>query len=122
MSVNYGFKYIYEHLKESGYDVYSMGQHKGLATAPYIVLKSLGATPVNSASDRQYELLLYMPEDRYSTMEDFCESVKMTMEQIRPQVVMYEDETEHYLDPDKKAYMTSLVYRSPRLVSYRCKQ
>jgi len=122
MSVNYGFKYIYDHLHTAGFDIYSMGQHKGFATAPYIVIKSLGALPMMSASDRQYELLLYVPEDQYSGMEDYAESVKVSMEQLRPQVIMYEDETEHYLDPDKKAYMTSLVYRSPRLIPYRCKQ
>lgn len=122
MSVNYGFKHIYTHLKNAGFDVYSMGQHKGFATSPYIVVKSLGAKPVQSASDRQYELLLYMPEAQYSGMEDFADSVKQSMERLRPQVIMYEDETEHYLDPDVKAYMTSLIYRSPRLVKYRCKQ
>ena len=33
------FAQIYKHLKNNGFDVYSIGQHEGICTNPYIVVK-----------------------------------------------------------------------------------
>ena len=40
------FTQIYRHLKDNGFDVYSIGQHKGICTNPYIVIKENGESEI----------------------------------------------------------------------------
>lgn len=112
------WKTLYHYLKSAGFDVYSIGQHKGVCESPYIVLRNNGTNIVDSVADRHYEIMMYVPVDRYSEMEDFVESVKLNMSKLWPHVLLYEDEAPHYLDDEKKAYMTSLIYRVPKVARY----
>ena len=40
------FKEIYKHLKLKGFDVYSIGQHEGICSDPYLVIKENGETKI----------------------------------------------------------------------------
>ena len=44
------FKEIYKHLKDIGFDVYSIGQHEGICTKPYLVIKENGESEIAGAS------------------------------------------------------------------------
>lgn len=107
------YKTIYQHLKSEGYDVYSMGQHKGLCVAPYIVIRNNGTVTELSVSSTDYELLLYYPIDHYSEFEDYIDSVRETMNELYPAgLKLVDDASEHYLDDDVRGYQSSLLYRT----------
>ena len=55
------FAQIYKHLKNNGFDVYSIGQHEGICTNPYIVVKENGESEVVGTSliNDTVELLIY---------------------------------------------------------------
>ena len=44
------FAQIYKHLKNNGFDVYSIGQHEGICTNPYIVVKENGESEIVGTS------------------------------------------------------------------------
>ena len=62
------FAQIYKHLKKNGFDVYSIGQHEGICSSPYIVVKENGESEVAGTSliNDTVELLIYYPVGRYS--------------------------------------------------------
>lgn len=104
------WKTIYLHLRDSGYDTYPIGGHKGVCNSPYVVLRDNGAMLRQSLTGREYELLLYYPAGRYAEFEDYISGVKRTMNTLFPTLRLVDDEQPHYLDDDVKAYMTSLIY------------
>ena len=112
------WKSIYNHLTAAGFDVYSMGQHKGECKTPYLVLKQRGADLRYSVSDRLFEILMYYPANRYSGFAEYIDTVREAMRGLFPYCRMASDESEHYLDDEKKAYMSSLLYRAPVVARY----
>lgn len=109
------WKDIYAHLKEKGYDVYSLGQHGGDCVSPYLVLRDNGIVRKQSIEVPEYEILMYYPIGRYSEFSDYINRVKQDMNALYPALRLTEDEAPHYPDDEKKAYMTSLVYRNSRV-------
>lgn len=101
---------IFQHLQEQGFDVYALGQHKGVCISPYIVLRNNGTTLVRGAEQALYELLLYMPVDRLSEFEDYIRKVKLAMNQLYPALKLVVPEDIHYLDEEVRGIMTSLTY------------
>lgn len=106
---------IYMHLKAEGFAVYSLGQHKGKCTDPYLVLRDNGVSRRKSIEVPEYEILLYYPMDRYSGFSGYVETVKNSMNRLYPALKLTEDEQPHYLDDEKMAYMTSLIYQNSRI-------
>lgn len=106
------YKTIYQHLRQEGYDVYSVGQHKGICSSPYIVIRNAGTVTELSVSQTDYELLLYYPMDHYSEFEEYIDTVRDTMNALYPGLKLADDSSEHYLDEDVRAYQASLVYRT----------
>ena len=109
------WKQIYDHLNESGFDVYSLGQHQGVCTKPYIVLRSNGAYQGIGVEQALYELLLYYPVAYYYRFEDYIKEAKQAMNKLYPAIKLIDPETVHYLDPDVKGYMTSLTYGTTKI-------
>lgn len=109
------WKDIHKHLSGGGFSVYSLGQHEGECTEPYIVLRDNGVTRRQSIEVPEYELLLYYPMNRYSEFSDYIDNVKITMNRLYPSLRLVEDEQPHYPDSEKRAYMTSLIYRNSRI-------
>ena len=109
------WKEIFRHLSKAGYEVYSLGQHKGICAAPYLVLRNNGASSGYSTVIQDYEILLYYPLDRYSEFEGYIDSVRKTMNELYPQVKLVDDQQPHVPDGDIKAYMTSLIYRVQKI-------
>lgn len=101
---------IFRHLQEQDFDVYPLGQHKGICTSPYIVLRNNGTILGRGAEQALYELLLYMPVDQISGFEDFIREVKLAMNRLYPALKLVIPEDIHYLDEEVRGCMTSLTY------------
>ena len=97
-------------MQEQGFDVYALGQHKGVCGSPYIVLRNNGTTLGRGAEQALYELLLYMPADRISEFEDYIRKVKLAMNRLYPALKLVIPEDIHYLDEEVRGCMTSLTY------------
>lgn len=108
---------IHHHLKEGGFDVFSIGQHTGKCLSPYIVLRNNGQSIVYSAEIIEIEALLYYPYERYGGFEAYIEQVKARMNALYPAVKLITGPSAHYLDDDVKGYMTSLIYQTGKISS-----
>ena len=106
------FAQIYKHLKNNGFDVYSIGQHEGICTNPYIVVKENGESEVIGTSliNDTVELLIYYPVGTYSKLNEYKQSVLYTMKLLKG-IRRVIDPMPTIIDDDKKAYMTSFSYR-----------
>ena len=106
------FSQIYKHLKSNGFDVYSIGQHEGICTSPYIVVKENGVSEIvgTSLTNEIVELLIYYPIGKYSELVTYKKCILNTMKYMnRVRRVM--DLAPTIIDDDKKAYMTSFTYK-----------
>ena len=106
------FAQIYKHLKNNGFDVYSIGQHEGICTNPYIVVKENGESEVAGTSliNDTVELLIYYPVGTYSKLNEYKQSVLYTMKLLKG-IRRVIDPMPTIIDDDKKAYMTSFTYK-----------
>ena len=106
------FKEIYKHLKLKGFDVYSIGQHEGICSDPYLVIKENGESERAGTNLINYivEIMVYYPIGSYSNLEGYCNTLKDNMNDIKKfrRVV---NPSPTIIDDDKKAYMTSFYYR-----------
>lgn len=107
------FEDIYRHLKNYGFNVYSIGQHEGLCNDPYIVIKENTDRLINkSVVSNEVELLLYYPIGSYTGCKAFIGEVKEIMEllKLRDNNITFPI----IVDDDKKAYMTFISYQNNR--------
>ena len=106
------FAQIYKHLKNNGFDVYSIGQHEGICTNPYIVVKENGESEAIGTSliNDTVELLIYYPVGTYSKLNEYKQSVLYTMKLLKG-IRRVIDPMPTIIDDDKKAYMTSFTYK-----------
>ena len=112
-------KTIYDTLKKDGIKVYMPGTHKGECLEPYAVVKLDGATPdlIVSSERPVYTILLYVPINQYTKLEDFEIEVKNSMKKVFPLVMYVGNETPSYYEEDKKAHMVSFQYLGCRKVN-----
>ena len=110
------FTKIYKYLKNNGFDVYSIGQHEGICTNPYIVIKENGESEIVGTSlyNDIVELLIYYPIGSYSKIDEYKQSILTKMNDLKG-VRRVIDPTPTIIDDDKKAYMTSFIYRRIKL-------
>ena len=106
------FAQIYKHLKNNGFDVYSIGQHEGICTNPYIVVKENGESEVIGTSliNDTVELLIYYPVGRYSELSSYKKRILGVMKYQRG-IRRVIEAMPTIIDDDKKAYMTSFTYK-----------
>lgn len=108
------WKTIYRHLTGRGFSVYSPGQHQGECVEPYVVVRTADSTPklLFTSHTVVYDLLCYVPRDKYSTLEDYVMSVKQAMKSLYPAIIPTQYETASYYDDEVKAHMISIEYRN----------
>ena len=109
------FKKTYEHLKNSGFEVYSIGQHKGICEKPYIVVKENGLSMVTgNLTNEIVELLVYYPVGYYTQLEGYKKRLLNTMKKVKGfrRVI---DPMPTIIDDDKKAYTTSYYFRKIKM-------
>lgn len=107
---------IRDNLSDSGFNVYYPAQHKGICKEPYIVIKNNGSIKeLDISTDRPiYELLLYVPYNRYSYIETYLYDVKLSMRQLYPILQYRGEEKPVFYDEDVKGYMSSIEYIGTR--------
>ena len=103
---------IYNHLKKSGFDVYSPGVKIGECSEPYIVIKNDGSSRHESYSTNVdlYAVMCYVPKMRYSFLEVYVSQVKEVMKEIEPMIKPTGQQTPSYYDDTYKAHMISISY------------
>ena len=106
------FAQIYKHLKSEGFDVYSIGQHEGICSSPYIVVKENGESEIAGTSliNDTVELLMYYPIGRYSELANYKKRILNVMKYQRG-IRRVIEAMPTIIDDDKKAYMTSFTYK-----------
>lgn len=103
------FELIYRHLKQKGFDCYSIGQKKDICKSEYVVIKNY--TPSKHSKillDEKVELFLFYPLGSYTKAIKFIENVRVAISEL--------DLEDNYnslpivIDDDKQAYTTKLSY------------
>lgn len=116
MAENTRFKDIYKHLASNGIDTYYPTQKKGECQSPYVVVKDAGTTQYNNFSSTQtlYDVMCYVPKDRFTELEQFVAQVKLLMKKLEPMIKPTYFETASFYDDSVKAHMISVQYRNMR--------
>ena len=106
------FTEIYKHLKNNGFDVYSIGQHKGICKGPYLVIKENGTSEIvgTSLNNDLVEIMIYYPIGTYSKLNEYKQSTLYAMKLLKG-IRRVIEAMPTVIDDDKKAYMTSFTYR-----------
>lgn len=109
---------IFNHLKNEGFDVYPPATHKGECISKYIVLKSTSKNRINNLSSvsQQYDLLLYVPKNEYSKLEEFVNGVESSMKKLEPMIKPLYSQTSPYYDDSIKGHMVSIQYKNSRKI------
>ena len=110
------FTEIYKHLKNNGFDVYSIGQHKGICSSPYLVIKENGTNEIvgTSLNSEMVEIMIYYPLGSYSKLNQYKQSTLYTMKLLKG-IRRVVEPMPTIIDDDKKAYMTSFTYRKIKM-------
>ena len=92
--------------------MYSIGQHEGICTKPYLVIKENGESEIagTSLTNDIVELLIYYPIGTYSKLNEYKQSILYSMKLLKG-IRRVIEAMPTIIDDDKKAYMTSFTYR-----------
>ena len=106
------YKIIFKHLKDKGFDIYTPSQKQGECIEPYLVLRSAGTVQVSNFSSTQnlYDILCYVPKNRFTLMESFVDSVEDAMKELFPMIKSAHYRTESFYDDSVKGHMVSTQY------------
>lgn len=108
------YEFIFDLLKENGFNVFAPNTHKGECVEDYLVLKETMASKFANYSTQVvlYDVLCYAKN--YTDSLKLKEKVRATMLKIQHTVKPTDNETEPFFDDDVKGYMTSVEYRNYR--------
>jgi len=104
---------IYTKLKEKGLNPYPPGQHKGLCTEKYCVVRESSQVPSfrsNRVGYRLIDIIVFVPLASYIEVEPYVNEVKAAMKEL-PFLRCTGNETPVITDDDKKAYTTFIEYQ-----------
>lgn len=109
---------IYRHLKSQGVEVYFPGQKVGECRANYVVVKESDTSQYQGLSSTAtvYEVLCYVPRDRYSQLSIFSDQVKEIMKKLYPMIRPLYNETPPFYEDLVKAHMKSIQYMNIRKI------
>lgn len=103
---------IFNHLKDKGFDVFPPSYKYGECKEKYIVVKDSGTASVNEISSTRtlFDVMCYVPKDRFSTLDGFVTEVKTSMDELYPMIRPVHFETPSYYDEAVKAFMVSVQF------------
>lgn len=103
---------IFKKLKEKGVEVYSPSTKTGECKSPYTVVKISGLSkhPSFSTNLEYYDVMCYVPQNRYSKLEGYKNEVKSYLKELEPMIKPTGAETPSYYDDKVKAHMISIMY------------
>ena len=113
------YKDILIQLSNAGFDVYTQGTHKGECKKSYIVVVNAGTDEIYGISSTQtiYEILLYVPINNRTYLDEFADNVKNIMRRdLWPMILPVNSELADYVDDEKKAHMRVLQYKNYRQI------
>ena len=113
------YKDILISLSNAGFDVYTPGTYKGECKKPYIVVLNAGTDEIYGISSTQtiYEILLYVPVNNRTYLDEFADNVKNAMRRdLWPMILPVNSELADYVDDEKKAHMRVLQYKNYRQI------
>ncbi len=105
------FEIISKNLRDKGFEVYSVGEHKGFCKTPYVVIKDNGRKPYSKTgvSFHSYEVMVFYPFGTFFQVQPFIDKVADTLSQL-PFLKYSGHQTPVVIDPDVRAYTTSLGF------------
>lgn len=105
---------IFLHLQREGFDVYPPGEKVGECQSEYVVVKNNGGSklPRFSTNSDLYTVMCYVPKNKYSTLENFVQRVKNSMDKLKPMILSQGNQTPSYFDDSYKAHMVSMGYKN----------
>lgn len=111
-------KKIRDVLREDGTEVYFPTQHKGQCLKEYIVIKLDGTNEELTVSSERplYTIMCYVPENKYSRLEEFVFETKQKMKELFPMLMYAGNETPSFYDSDVKGNMKSFQYQGCRKI------
>jgi len=108
---------VFNHLIGAGYEVYSPAQKIGECESPYVVIRSAGVYEAGgdiSSTRALYDIMLYIPFGKYSTIEPAMTALKESMKGLFPMIRPTYSETPPYPDDLVKGFMISVQYENYR--------
>lgn len=108
---------LFLYLKDLGYKVYSIGQHEGLCTEPYIVLKQNGQYG-NDGAITGYgiiDVIAFYPLGSYSKIERFKNKLLEDLKKFS-NIKFTGEITPDIVDDSKKAYTFSTKLQIHKLI------
>ena len=107
---------LFDFLIENEYDVYFVGQKKGNCTKKYIVIRDAGTIPVssNKAGIQIIDIIGYVPESKYTEIEEFKTNIKETMKEFATRPTG--EESPIIPEDSVKAYSFSMTYQIQKLL------
>lgn len=109
---------IFDHLKANGYSVYPPAQKTGECKSKYVVVRGAGVNPVGVVSSTRaiYDIMLYVPYNKYSSIEPEVASLKQIMKGLFPMIRPTGNETPPFPDDAVKGFMVSVEYENYRKI------
>ena len=108
---------VQKKLEENGIKTYPPATASGECKSEYVVLKQSGSSQAYNFSSEivYYDFLLYVPKNKYQTLDDFERKVKHVLDtQLYPMLMPTGANTPDYYDDEIKAHMRSFNYRLTR--------
>ncbi|MBC2579993.1 hypothetical protein [Clostridium sp. DJ247] len=104
------YRRIYAYLKESGYDVYSIGQKTGKCEKEYIVIKENGTSGNEYVGYSLVDIIIFYPLSKYSEMELYVKNIKKLLKDLKF-LQFTGNITSSIVDRDVEAYTSSIQYQ-----------
>lgn len=106
------YKHLSRFLTENNIKNYSIGQHQGKCTSPFVVISDEGERGISgySITYKEIDLILVYPLGKYSQIDDYIENVKNTMKNYK-RGKWTREQSDIIIDKEKEAYIVALTYR-----------
>ena len=113
-------EWIYDTLKEAGFNVYAPGQHKGECISEYVVVQDAGNVNTTNmrVKTKTFNILCYVPSSKYFELERFKERIIETLRELYPMIIETGNETPSYFDESVKGWTQSMEYENYRQIKY----
>lgn len=107
------WKDLYKFLESKGYDVYAPGEHLGDCLSSYVVLRYAGAVQLPNVSSRQdlYDIMVYVPQGKYSALEETVQKLITDLKEIKPLFMPYDmQQDQSVFDSANNGHYVILTY------------
>ena len=113
-------EWIYDTLKEAGFNVYAPGQHKGECISEYVVVQDAGNVNTTNmrVKTKTFNILCYVPSSKYFELERLKERIIETLRELYPMIIETGNETSSYFDESVKGWTQSIEYENYRQIKY----